>query len=178
MTMSINGLYINDPTIFEYFTLPEELTSQKQNIIDYIVQECAELEIIYPDPYIMKNSIRIWSSKNLLRWQKLYETTQFEYNPIWNKDGTFKETYEDNIKGDGTFKHKKTGYNSEDSELNSEDITDTSGRNEGTRTRTEQGNIGLTSTQELIERERALWNFNMYDVICSDFKKQYCLMVW
>lgn len=178
MTMSINGLYIYDPSIFEYFTLPEGLADQKQNIIDYIIQECAELEIIYPDPYIMKNSIRIWSSKNLLRWQKLYDTTQFEYNPIWNKDGTFKESYEDNIKGDGTFKHKKTGYNSEDSELNSEDITDTSGRNHGTRTRTEQGNIGITSTQELIERERAVWNFTIYDVICNDFKKQYCLMVW
>lgn len=178
MTMSINGMYIYDPSIFEYFTLPEELADQKQNIIDYIVQECAELEIIYPDPYIMKNSIRIWSSKNLLRWQKLYETTQFEYNPIWNKDGTFKEIYEDNIKGDGTFSHKKTGYNSEDSELNSQDITDTSGRNYGNSTRTEQGNIGITSTQELIERERDVWNFNMYDVICNDFKKQYCLMVW
>lgn len=178
MTMSINGLYIYDPSIFEYFTLPEEMADQKQNIIDYIVQECAELEVVYPDPYIMKNSIRIWSSKNLLRWQKLYETTQFEYNPIWNKDGTIKEMYHDETTGSGNFKHNKTGYNSEESELNSEDVTETGGEADGNRTRTEQGNIGVTSTQELIERERAIWNFNMYDVICNDFKKQYCLMVW
>lgn len=93
--ISINGLYAYDKTIFDNFYLPKALQSKKQIVIDYICESCAELEIVYPDPNIMKNSIRIWSSRNLERWEELYKTTQYEYNPIWNKDGTIVETYDD-----------------------------------------------------------------------------------
>lgn len=176
--LSINGLYNYDPSIFDYFYLPQQLESQKQNIIDYICESCAELEIVYPDADIMKNSIRIWSSRNLLRWQKLYETTQFSYNPIWNKDGVFTEEYTDNAITRSDAVRQTTGYNDDDFVDRDKDTQNGDARTSGTRTRTERGNIGITSTQELIERERALWDFNIIETIANDFRKYYCLMVW
>ena len=176
--LSINGLYAYDPTIFEYFYLPDALQSSKQDIIDYICESCAELEIVYPDANIMKNSIRIWSSRNLERWRKLYETTQYVYNPIWNKDGTFTETYSDNAVTSNTGTRQTTGYN-DDSFVDRDKETATGNANtSGTRTRTEQGNIGITSTQQLIKEQREIVDFNIIEIIAADFRKYYCLMVW
>ena len=45
-------------------------------------------------------------------------------------------------------------------------------------TRTETGNIGVTMSQELINKEREIAMFNIYDVITKDFKDKFCLMIW
>lgn len=42
----------------------------------------------------------------------------------------------------------------------------------------EQGNIGVTMTQELIERERAIMEFNIYDYIIRSFKRRFCLLIY
>ncbi len=176
--ISINGLYINDPTIFDYFYLPDALINKKQDIIDYICESCAELEIIYPDPEIMKNSIRIWSSRNINRWNELYKTTQYEYNPIWNKDGTIVESYNDNAITNNTGTRQTTGYNDNTFVDRDRDSANGNANTNGTRTRTEQGNIGITSTQQLIREQREVVDFNIIELIVSDFRKYYCLMVW
>ena len=43
---------------------------------------------------------------------------------------------------------------------------------------TEHGNIGVTMTQELIEKARNLALFNLYDVITKSFIKKFCIMVY
>lgn len=45
-------------------------------------------------------------------------------------------------------------------------------------TRIEQGNIGITTTQSMIEEERAVAQFSMNDFIAMDFKNRFCLMVY
>ena len=45
--------------------------------------------------------------------------------------------------------------------------------------RIEQGNIGVTSTQQLINEEVALWQkFNIYDVITASFKREFWVMIY
>ena len=58
-TMSILGLYFQDPDLFSGMVYPDEL--DRDVLIDSILAECAELEIIYPDPEYMKNLITLWS---------------------------------------------------------------------------------------------------------------------
>lgn len=176
--ISINGLYAYDKTIFDNFYLPEALQSKKQIVIDYICESCAELEIVYPDPNIMKNSIRIWSSRNLERWEELYKTTQYEYNPIWNKDGTIVETYDDTAVTTNTGTRQTTGYNDDTFVDRDRDNASGNAKTSGKRTRVEQGNIGITSTQQLIREQREVVDFNIIELIVSDFRKYYCLMVW
>lgn len=50
----------------------------------------------------------------------------------------------------------------------------------GTHTRTGRvhGNIGVTTSQQMIQRERDLVVFNLYDVIAESFIENFCLMVY
>lgn len=40
------------------------------------------------------------------------------------------------------------------------------------------GNIGVTSTQDLLIQERKIAEFNIYDYIINSFKKRFCLLVY
>lgn len=40
------------------------------------------------------------------------------------------------------------------------------------------GNIGVTSTQELIQQQRDVVMFNLYDVICEEFVEEFMLLVY
>ena len=42
----------------------------------------------------------------------------------------------------------------------------------------EYGNIGVTMTQQLIEAERDLVRFNIYDLIIDDFKQRFCVLIY
>lgn len=42
----------------------------------------------------------------------------------------------------------------------------------------EQGNIGVTSSQQLIQAERDLVKFNIYDFIIDSFKARFCLLIY
>ena len=81
-TMSPLGLYQWDDTIFDLMLVPSEL--DKQTLIDNLLTETAELEVLYPNPVVFKNLVGVWSHKQIDIWNRLYATTQYEYNPIEN----------------------------------------------------------------------------------------------
>lgn len=88
---SIMTLYNYDNTIFDDLKLPTGVV--KEDVVNNLLLELAELEIIYPNPIVMKTAIGMWSSKELSVWDKLYKSTTQEYNPIWNQFRT--EEYTD-----------------------------------------------------------------------------------
>ena len=47
-----------------------------------------------------------------------------------------------------------------------------------THSYTEYGNIGVTTTQQMLQAQRDLAMFNIFDVIAKDFIKQFCVMVY
>lgn len=170
--VSILGLYHHDNTVLDGLKVPEGL--KRETVINNILMECAELEILFPDADFMKEAVRQWSDMCLPVWQHLYDTTQYEYNPIWNKDGTFRELETRDLAGQTVNDVK--GYNSGDwSDSDKQDSTDT-----GTilRERTEQGNIGVTTTQQMIKEEREIADFNVIARIVDDFKMRFCLLLY
>jgi len=205
--LSILGLYKHNTDVFANFELPTALVSEKENIVNNILAECAELEILYPDYDFMKDIIGVWSHKQKPIWTKLYETTQFEYNPIWNKDGKVTEIENDNISRseqnngaassqantESTTENKVSAFN-DASNYNPESKAETdgeaktittstqntSGEDKHSRTyqRLEQGNIGVTTTQSMIQEERDIDLFNIVDVIVNDFKNRFCILVY
>lgn len=91
-TMSLLGLFQNNPSLFLELELPDGLS--KDTVIDNLLMETAELEVLYPNPYFMQAAIGTWSLKELPVWKKLYETTVLKYDPIHNYDR--KETWTEN----------------------------------------------------------------------------------
>lgn len=223
-TLSILGLYQREPTLFDELELPGSMN--KEVLIDNILYEAATLEAYYPDPNFMKFMIGRWSFMNQSVWQKLYDTTVLEYNPIFNYDrteewseneqmldkrtltGTERETSTDNSSGEirssGTVQSELnvSGYNessyvpreqtietpdtltsntSETDRIVSIDKNDTENmdrKRDNIRTGRAFGNIGVTTTQQMIQQERETVLFNMYKVITDSFIERFCLMIY
>lgn len=230
------GMYNYDKTVLDLMQIPEAL--DRDAFIDNLLMETAEMELLYNNVGFLKQAIGSWSKKNITVWSSLYDTTQYEYNPIWNKDGHTLETETrdlagsdhttdntdrvDNLQDKNTrnFEDKETrdlddsnthsvyGFNSSSDAPESKDIgeqngtdtinhtgTDTfdhTGRQDVDRTfdkattdtgtvtheRTEQGNIGLTSTQQLIQEQREVVKLNLMDIIIKDFIQRFCIGVY
>lgn len=175
-TMSILGLYSADESIFDSLTVPEAI--DKQNVIDTILLKCASFEILYPDPEFMKNAIRIWSLGCAGVWEHLYETMHYDYNPIWNKDGIYTETRQLNTGAESEAINQVVGFNSANFTNAGRSTGSGTGTESETITRTEKGNIGVTTTQQMIKEEREIAEFNLYDYIAEDFKNRFCLLVY
>lgn len=81
-TLSPLGLYRWDDTIFDLMQIPQAL--DKDTLVQNLLAETAELEVLYPNPVVFKNLVGVWSAKQIDIWNRLYATTQYEYNPIEN----------------------------------------------------------------------------------------------
>lgn len=80
--LSPMGLFNWDNTIFDLMQIPTQL--DRNTLINNILAETAELEVLYPNPTVFKNLLGVWSSTQIDIWNRLYATTQYEYNPIEN----------------------------------------------------------------------------------------------
>ena len=242
-TLTIVGLYEYDNTIFDLLTLPEGI--DKESLVSYILTQCATLEILYPNPEVMKNLIGIWSISSQYTWNKLYETLTLEYNPLDNYDRTETRTTSSSATGnstdsgadttastdsgsdsvvstdsgsdttnnDVTSTNKVAGFNTStpanlatrEATTTDNDTTTTYGKSNTTtdnygkrnnttvnygrsntnsfsKTDTEtiraRGNIGVTSSMQLLDAQRKTVLFNLYDAIRDDFKKRFCILVY
>lgn len=234
--ISVMGMFNYNESLFDDMVIPEAL--DKETLIDNILLETAELEVVYSNYEFLKMAIGRWSHKELPVWNKLYETTQFEYNPIWNKDGVIKETEIRNLKLDdletrnlnnktdasGSSSGNSTGsseidisgseemkvaaydssdyenreYKENDNHNETEDSISTSNsfssdteiKDTGTvkqersdtgtviNARIEQGNIGITTTQQMIREEREVVQFNVMQYIIDSFKRRFCILIY
>ena len=94
------------------------------------------------------------------------------------KDGTDNITHTgtDNVSHTGTDNTTHTGTDNvaiTDTESVDDDLT----RSE-TRTQRRTGNIGVTTTQQMLEQERAIAEFNMINYIAQSFKQRFCLLIY
>ena len=172
MLLSIMGLYEYDNTLFQGLQVPEGI--DQEAVINEILLQCAELEIVYPDINIMKLAITTWSVANQYTWQKLYDTMVVEYNPIWNVDANV--TIDRNTSGSGNATDAVKGFNS--NTWAESDKTDTTSEAEEDVYERRTGNIGVTTTQQMLEQERKIADFNIISYIAQSFKQRFCLLIY
>jgi hypothetical protein len=180
MFLSILTLNNYDPTVWDGLTVPDGM--DKEMLTDYICMECSDLALVYPDLDIMKKAITNWSTIEQPIWQKLYDTTQLEYNPLWNVDATITEdnSGDNENTGNADNTESKKGFN----DGNWADHTKNAANNKNNGKWSEKrsirrtGNIGVTSSQQLVREQRDVALFNIYKTIADSFKKRFCLMVY
>lgn len=187
-TLSLLGLYQYNPQLFDGLRLPAEV--DKNILVDNLLAECAEFEILYPDPFFLANMIGVWSEKEFATWEKLANTLKLEYDPISNYDRTeeWDNTNNSNIKNNGntvgTDVKKVAGYNNENfansEEFNNTVVTNIESKADASDKRRGHiyGNIGVTTTQQMIEEERRVVKFNITDYIIDSFKRRFCLLIY
>ena len=202
--LSIVALYNYDHTIFDGMEIPAGLN--RHALIDELMMQLAEVNLIISDPLTLKTALMYWSRTKIDIWTHLFETTKYKYNPIWNKDGTVVETETRDLtkvtdatetrdltgSNDVQVDTKTSAFNSSTMQPVDQVITDQDTTDGGTidvdntqtdtgtitRTRTEQGNIGLVTTQSMIREEREIADYSLYQLIIDDFKTRFCIMVY
>lgn len=197
------SLYNYDPSIFDGLKLPTVAdldpnmeyinnfpTLSEADLRDELLMQIGELTPVYNRPDVLKQSITVWARAHRLEWLKLWQSTIYKYNPIWNKDGSYTETRSGNNSGNGSTTYGRTdtenvtGYDTNYFSPNSQNVaggTDRStsgGSYSETLTRKETGNIGVTTTQQMLKEEREAALFNIYDHIIEAFKKRFCLLIY
>ena len=168
MKLTLATVYNYCDTLFDNFVIPEGL--DRDTLIQNIILDCGEFGVLYSDGVLMQIFIGTWSKKMLPIWNKLYETLNYQYNPIDNYDRT--EIRDRTISGDSNS--KETSFDSD--ELRVTNGADSSGiEHEETRI---HGNIGVTTTQQMIEQQRRLVEFDMYEYIIRGFADKFLLEVY
>ena len=162
MWLSIMGMYEYDNSLFDGLVVPTYTDKNnvvhvvdKTKVIQSILLNCAELEILYQNLDTMKLAIGVWSAAEQDTWKKMYATVMMEYNPLWNVDA--------DIVNIGSV----MGFNED------ENWSDAA---KETQRRT--GNIGVTASQDLIQKERDIADFSIIRFITESFKKRFCIMVY
>lgn len=279
--LTLIGLYNYDDSILENLNGPTSFTADDMETLKMnLLSEVGEFEVLYSDFDFFKAMIGFWSKKNKPVWDHLWETTQYQYNPIHNYDrsetrsltetrnltssdsetrnlawqdkrtanltsgstetrnlassgtetGTVETQSVSNETKSGTSNTTRSGRAFNDSDLvtkeseststsgtdaitgsnvetrnlassgtdtgtlsvsgtqggtDTHDGTDTgtiskSGTDTGTIGTAEmvhiEGNIGVMSTQNMINQEREIALFNLMDHIINDFKHAFCIM--
>ena len=100
--ISVLGLYQWNADLFGLMIIPEGL--DKDIVISNLLAESAELEVLYPNYEVMRTLIGAWSHKEMPIWEHMYQTTQYDYDPIQNYNRTEIET----IEGEGDRTHSGT----------------------------------------------------------------------
>ena len=136
--LSPMGLYNWDSTVFDLMQIPEAL--DRDTLVKNLLAETAELEVLYPNPVVFKNLVGVWSAKQIDIWNRLYATTQYEYNPIENYNRY--ETGSDS--GTGRTTHSGTDTTTETTthggtDSRTESITHGGSETENTTSDIEQG---------------------------------------
>lgn len=179
-TMSLWGLYQVDPTILDGLIVPTGMDGD--NVKDNLLLETESMEILYPHASFLKMAITVWAAERKEVWDKLYATTVLDYNPIENYDRQEESTSgsSGSSSGSTTTTASATAYNSDDFKDTAKNVTGGSNHNSSTGTYKSRvhGNIGVTTTQQMIEQERNSVQFCMTQFIIDDFISRFCVGVY
>lgn len=185
--------------LFEYLTVPENVN--RQTVIDTILMNGGEYEVLYADPEFVHDSIYLWSIKWARTIQRWADALAEDYEPLWNYDRTEQETRTPNITNertpdltdtnDGTITEENTrsAYDSSTYEPDNKTVTQpantikTTGKDTYKETGTERwdrrmyGNIGVTTSQEMLRQELDISAWSLYDSIARLFLTEYVIPI-
>ena len=183
--MTLYGMYQYDPTLFDGVTLPEGM--DKTLMVNQIIRQSGDLFPYYQVPPEVKTTITEWFTRRKDNFSKLWQGFTSDYNPIENYDRHEDSTETPDIthtltnsgQDASTNSADVQGYNGTDYVPNS--CTTSSGtsstngtdKESGTRTYTSRrhGNIGVTTSAQMLEGELALRrSLDIYALIAAEFE--------
>ena len=179
--VSVIGLYNYNTDLFSSMSLPDGV--DRDVLRDTILAEASDLEVLYPDPDIFVILMKQWSRTMLPIWSRIQKAVTEEYNPLYNYDRT--ETHSEKSSATGTSNNSNldqvAGYNSNALENSGQQTGSetTNGKNETTYEHRAFGNIGVTTSQRMLQAELDIaHNTNIYQIITNDFIKKFCIQVY
>lgn len=229
MKMTLIGLnqYLHNlgDDLFYNMTLPEDI--DKDTLVENILLRGGEFEVLYADPYFLKDAIGLWSRKWNRTFTKWAEALAIEYSPLENYDR--KEDYTDTTNRgltsngrkdsgnkrtfnntDTTTPHttiteetKVSAFDSSDYQPSQQVTTTPSGTGdsvahtgyindeygEGVSSKETEnnklvhdgrihGNIGVTTSQQMLEAELSISEWNLYEHMTDLFLSEFVIPIY
>lgn len=186
--------YLNDnnDSLFSGCTFPSSL--DRDNLITRIILRAGEFEVLYSNPEFMRDAITSWSKSYYRTFEKWANAYFEDYRPLENYNRT--EIWDDKVDNtDTTEAHSDTGgtttdkvsaYDASDFVNKDQSTSDSSTDSNGSsvldgKTHHEghlYGNIGVTTSQQMLESEYEVARFNIYEQIADLFIKEFCICVY
>ena len=191
--LTLIGLYNYDNTIFDLLNVPEGIT--KDTLVNNILLRSSEFEVLYPDPDFLKSAIGDFSNA----WQPTFErwvnALTLEYNPLENYDR--KEDWTDTRNGhnsgttsgrtNSTTTNKVSAYDAgddltthdQDTIVGADSSSSSGESHEGAKHDGRvHGNIGVTTSQQMLISELDLGYWNIYEKITDLFLTHFVIPIY
>ena len=201
-TVSFLGLYNYDNTIFDDLQVPAGV--DKTLVQNTLMLETADLEVLQPDPVIMRKVLGWFSQRRLDAWTRVYTAlsskyqadTDVEVTETRTPDLSYKKTRTPDLtttgqnNGADTTTTKRAGFNAGNLETAEQMETSLGTGNtihstgNETTDRTETGSETKTTTgrhqaaQDLISKELQLAMTDTVEYIVKDIRRNFCLLVY
>lgn len=195
-TMTMIGLYNFRPDIFDLMVLPAGI--EKETCIDSILLRSGDFEVLYPDADFVKDAVKLWSTKWYRTFDKWEKALEIKYEPLnnydrteeWTDDNAGRSTVNGTTKDDSkaNVKNRISAYNAGTMQPDTESESTGSGtstlsnvntsENKNVRKGRAYGNIGVTTSQQMLEAELDVAKWNLYDHIADIFVKEFVIPVY
>ena len=187
-------------TLFDNLTLPDII--DKNACVSHILLRYGEFCVLYPNPDFMYDAIKVFSDTYSRTFTKWADALNIEYSPLenynrfedWRDIGesinTISSNTTDRITNEQTITKKVSPFENNQFQNSNEDsasvINDstasTTGRTDintdNTRTGHTHGNIGVTTSQQMLEAELNISKWNIYENIAKLFANEFCVMIY
>ena len=186
--------------LFELMDLPTEIN--KDTLCSNILLQGGEFEVQHGNPQFIHNAIGIWSKAWKESFQRWVDALAIEYAPLENYDRM--EHWTDEVDGTGSSssigtldntttdetERTKSAYDSSTyqpyDKVNSRTVSDTDSTDETNTTLSNDsehngrihGNIGVTTSQQMLAQELDLGYWNLYQRITQLFLQEFVIPVY
>lgn len=194
--LTLIGLYNYDQDLFSDAFFPADL--DRETLINHILTTCGEFEVLYADPDFLRGAIANWARVWYRTFYKWLEALQIEYDPLNNYDrheewtdqgsGLTSSEYKDRTESDATTESRVSAYNSGYYQPSGKTINGGGTDSGGTGSQTSEGlskhtghlwgNIGVTTSQQMLESELEIARFSIYDSIAHMFMSEFTIPVY
>lgn len=193
--LNIIDMFCLEPKMLQDAPIDERL--DKEQLKMSILRRCGTLLPLYSNSELMKIMVFNFFYEKEKVIEKLIDTIEFEYNPINNYDRTetiIRDTELTAGKGSNvtttpneTQEVQVSAFDANDyqpkEKVTNNGTTSTETTTNGQDKEHEQittktsGNIGVTTTQKLVNDERKVALFNVYDWIAVEFECNFCILI-
>lgn len=178
ITISVLGMWQFNNALFDKFAVPDQI--DKQEVVDTILLECAELPVVYTNWDVLQGAIGLLSKRRLHAWERMARALFEDYNPMHNFDRYEDSSDDENTSSSGTADsvNRVNGYNG-DAERDRQNTSGSSNTKRGNKhTAHLYGNIGVTTIAQMLEGELEIRKQDLISIIVREFKENLCIMVY
>lgn len=198
-------MYNYNNKLFDGLTLPKGI--DKDTLVDNILLQGGEFESLYINPDFVQKAIGVWSKKWNRTFEKWINALNIDYNPLENYDrfedytdtssgvvnAKSNDTGSSIASGGNTTENSVSAYDSadyqpsakskttyDDESTTSESSSNGTSESNGTLKHTARlhGNIGVTTSQQMLQSELDIAQWNIYEHITDLFLREFVLLVY